>query len=289
MCNNGPIKISGKHILMLRRPQMAYGEDELINAKVKVSFKLKFLCWYFQQSLKYADSLIVQTNTMKQLVEQRYQVDCSIHVVGKAVSKRIKTSYGGNLGAGQISAIAGNKASKKFLYLTKYYPHKNIELACEAMLAARNAGHDVCLFLTLDPVESDDCQALLQDIDYGRYRGAVHNIGAVDLADIATVYEQVDAVFMPTLLESYSATFLEAMAYDKPLLVSDRTFAREICGDAAIYFDPLSIDSMVDSIEHLEVKEDLVTQMIEIGKEQFKKYDLTWNEIASNYIRILEN
>ena len=25
------------------------------------------------------------------------------------------------------------------------------------------------------------------------------------------------------------------------------------------------------------------------NKEQFKKYDLTWNEIASNYIRILEN
>ena len=53
---------------------------------------------------------------------------------------------------------------------------------------------------------------------------------------------------MPTLL-SHTRYFLEAM-YKKPLLVSDREFAREICGQAAIYFDPLSIDSMAQAVSN---------------------------------------
>ena len=60
-------------------------------------------------------------------------------------------------------------------------------------------------------------QGVSRDVYNGVYGDSVINIGTVDLASISTVYSFIDAVFMPTLLESYSATFLEAMAYDKPL------------------------------------------------------------------------
>ena len=70
MCNNGPIKTSSRHVLMLRRPQLAYRKSELLKAKVKPNYKIYFLKWYFQQSLKYCDVLIVQTQTMKNLVRE---------------------------------------------------------------------------------------------------------------------------------------------------------------------------------------------------------------------------
>ena len=107
------------------------------------------------------------------------------------------------------------------------------------------------------------------------------------LSEIESVYEAVDAVFMPTLLESYSATFLECMAYKKPLLVSDREFAREICGDAAIYFDPLSIDSMIDAISNFNPNSEISLGLVQKGIKQFDKFNIAWDELCKQYIKIL--
>ncbi|MOA18610.1 Glycosyl transferases group 1 [compost metagenome] len=58
----------------------------------------------------------------------------------------------------------------------------------------------------------------------------------------------MDAVIFPSLLECFSATPLEAMAMQKPLFASDRGFVRDVCGDFAWYFNPLSADSAADVI-----------------------------------------
>ena len=287
MCNNGPIKTSSRHVLMLRRPQLAYRKSELLKAKVKPNYKIYFLKWYFQQSLKYCDVLIVQTQTMKNLVRENYAVESPICIVGKSVSKKITTTKNKRIIYDQIGLLKENRASKKFLYLTKYYPHKNIELAAAAFYEAKKSGNDICLVLTLEPTESLQCKEFLRDVYNGVYGDSVINIGTVDLASISTVYSFIDAVFMPTLLESYSATFLEATAYDKPLFASDRQFTKEICGKAAIYFEPLSIKSMVNALKKIHNHDGVIDEVIELGKLQYQRHDITWESVAHQYLDIL--
>ena len=41
------------------------------------------------------------------------------------------------------------------------------------------------------------------------------------------------------------------MYMGKPILTSDLPFARTVCGDAAIYFNPLSAEDIVAKIENL--------------------------------------
>ncbi len=287
MCNNGPLRIHCDHIVMLRRPQFAYGYDDLSEANVGVSFKLKFLRWYFQKSLTHAKALVVQTDTMKNRVKNEYAINCPVHVVGKAVSQTIRTSDELDKKSRQQAMMSNNKTKWKLLYLTKYYPHKNIEGACDAINLARKKGEDVCLFLTLNPKESNACKKLIDEIENNRYGNGVKNLGTVDLADIPSIYNHCDAVFIPTLLESYSATFLEAMAYKKPLLTSDRAFAREICGNAAIYFEPLSVTSMLDAIQKLTSDGSLVQDVVSNAKTQYKTLSTTWNEIAEAYLDVL--
>lgn len=285
MCNNGPLWVPCRHVLMLRRPQLAYSDKELKEAKIKISLKLRFLRWYFQTLLRNVDALIVQTNLMKNLVESRYKIDIPQFIVGKNISQRFKTST-----EIQLSHFKNNhnrESPKIFLYLTQYYPHKNLELACDAMLKVYESGQNVRLWLTLSSSEGPACDRLIEEIRNGKYKKVVKNIGHVGLSEIESVYKAVDAVFMPTLLESYSATFLESMAYKKPLLVSDREFAREICGDAAIYFDPLSIDSMTDAISKFNPSSEISIGLIQKGIKQFDKFNVAWDELCKQYIKIL--
>ena len=51
-------------------------------------------------------------------------------------------------------------------------------------------------------------------------------------------------MILPTLLESFSATYIEAMFHGKTILTSDLDFARDVCGEAAFYFDPLNPQSI---------------------------------------------
>ena len=290
MCNNGPVKIwLCRHIVMIRRPQLVYPMQKYSEYKIKKSLKYKFLRWYLQKSLKHVDALILQTETMKKRALVAYDIKCPVYVIGKVVSDSIRT---GNLqeeiSGRQQKQIKHHHAGWKFLYLTKYYPHKNIEGACEAVCKARELGIDVVLFLTMSKKEGADCAALLKKVDIGMFSEAVVNIGPVDLADIASCYKNCDGVLMPSLLESYSATYLEAMAYERPQLVSDREFAREICGDAALYFDPLDVESIVKTIQDVTDKQDIRDRLIMEGKKQLAKFDSSWEGIARKYMSVLE-
>lgn len=67
----------------------------------------------------------------------------------------------------------------------------------------------------------------------------IRRSGQVPHGTLGKLYREADAVFLPSLLESFSATYVEAMHFGVPLVTSGRDFAREICGDAAEYVDPL--------------------------------------------------
>ena len=44
---------------------------------------------------------------------------------------------------------------------------------------------------------------------------------------------------MPTLLETSSATYYEAMLTNTPIVTTDLDFSHDACKDSALYYDPL--------------------------------------------------
>jgi glycosyltransferase involved in cell wall biosynthesis len=208
--------------------------------------------------------------------------------VGKTVSAPIATTKDHDYNSQQVIAMKSDDAHLSFLYLTKYYPHKNIEGACEAVAAAKAKGLSVSLTITLSRSEGLACATLMDRITSGEFGNAVINIGPVDLVNIASVYSQADAVLAPTLLESYSATFLEAMKYKKPILTSDRDFSREICGDAAQYFEPLNTASMMSAIQRLHDDCSMSVRLIENADRRLQNINKGWAEISEEYLHIFK-
>jgi glycosyltransferase involved in cell wall biosynthesis len=66
----------------------------------------------------------------------------------------------------------------------------------------------------------------------------VMNIGPVAASTLPSLYAQTDGLFFPSLNETFSASPLEAAFMRKPIVISDRPFARDLLSDRATYFDP---------------------------------------------------
>lgn len=71
----------------------------------------------------------------------------------------------------------------------------------------------------------------------------IENRGPVALADGPALYRGCDLSLAPSLLETSSAVYPEAMAMGHPIVTTDLAFARDACGPAALYYRPLDEDS----------------------------------------------
>lgn len=131
------------------------------------------------------------------------------------------------------------------LYLSAYYPHKNFENLSSA-ISILQAKRTECRFILSLPEK--DLEGLFEK----SRQEMIINKGPLAGDDIINAYEQADVVIMPSLLETFSANFPEAMYMQKPILCSDLPFARDICGDAALYFDPYNPEDIAEKIIQLK-------------------------------------
>ena len=79
----------------------------------------------------------------------------------------------------------------------------------------------------------------------GRY---FSTYGAVPNIKMKELYAINDFVLLPTLAEASTAVYPESFISQKVLLTSDIDFARELCGNAAVFFDPLSAHDIAEKI-----------------------------------------
>jgi glycosyltransferase involved in cell wall biosynthesis len=114
------------------------------------------------------------------------------------------------------------------------------------------------------------------------------NIGPISQKSCPSIYAQADALFAPTILETFSAAYPEAMKMRIPILTSDYSFTRDVCNDAALYFNPLDEKDIMIKIEELIKNNELKNKLIENGEKQLMKFE-TSSIKAKKYIQICEN
>lgn len=123
-----------------------------------------------------------------------------------------------------------------------YYSHKNIEIIFEAaQLLVERGCSNIKFLLTI----SADVFATLS----GRYPEAsklIDNYGPYNYSSALSVYEKADAVIMPSLLETFSTVYIEAMALGLPIFTPREEFAVDICGNYSIYYESQSVTSLLD-------------------------------------------
>lgn len=122
----------------------------------------------------------------------------------------------------------------------------------------------------------------------GEYKPYLILLGKTQISQCPFLYEQADAMFLPTLLECFSASYPEAMYMKCPILTSDLPFAHSLCGESAIYFDPLSPKDIAQKILRLAESNNLQASLKANGIERLKLFD-SFEERARKYIQVIEH
>jgi len=118
-------------------------------------------------------------------------------------------------------------------------------------------------------------------------RDSIEYIGKTDVSECPYLYEQADIMFMPTLLECFTATYPEAMRMEVPIVTTDLEFARGLCGEAASYYSALDAKAAAESIYKVATDKVYAHKLVVAGKEQLKKFD-NYEQRAEKLIKILE-
>ena len=113
-------------------------------------------------------------------------------------------------------------------------------------------------------------------------------LGRVSDEELVRLYNQATCFLFPSLYEGFGLPVIEAMKCGCPVLVSDIPVLREICGEAAIYFNPYHIEDIRNTIElFLKENDTLRPTIIAKGYENANRF--SWEETAKKIILLAQH
>lgn len=229
----------------------------------------RMMRWLYRRNLPRAKHFVVQTEIMRHdLIAAYPELEGRITVVPQPPPIWFKP--------GASSPTVNPSRPLELFYPAAGYDHKNHRLLGRMAAEGRPPEGFRRLVLTLQPEE-----ASVVDVDVPW----LHNVGRLSPDDCLDRYRQVDGLFFPSTAESYGLPLVEAMALGIPVVCSDLPFARWLCEDQGIYFDPQDPQGAWRAIEVL----------IERRRQGWRpdwsgplsKLPESWDDVAGAFLRLL--
>ncbi len=107
----------------------------------------------------------------------------------------------------------------------------------------------------------------------------IHLTGFVSHQQLLSLVGHADALIMPSLYEGFGLPPLEAMAAGVPVAVSRAASLPEVCGEAALYFDPLDVDDIAAKLAEIASSPATSQQLREHGRRRSLMFD--WGRCAN--------
>lgn len=157
-------------------------------------------------------------------------------------------------------------------------PRKNISRLVQAfhLLATQNRlGHT----LVLAGQDAFAADAIHRQVEALGLAGRVRATGYLPEEDLVALYNGADLFVYPSLYEGFGIPPLEAMACGVPVVAARSSSLPEVCGDAALYVDPLSSGEMAEGIRHVLENSAERAGLIDRGFTRASRF--SWQETAA--------
>jgi glycosyltransferase involved in cell wall biosynthesis len=129
----------------------------------------------------------------------------------------------------------GRERAEFLLYPANRWPHKNHDRLFESFVRLRPTHPELRLVLTGSGHEGKPVP------------DGVEVRGRVSPDELTELYDTAAALVFPSLYEGFGLPPLEAMASGCPVAAARAGSLPEVCGDAARYFDPGSVEEIVEA------------------------------------------
>jgi glycosyltransferase involved in cell wall biosynthesis len=275
LAGRAPIVNFGPTGPLVAREQLITIHDAGVRA-VASSYGWKFRAWYgalLPALVRRSKVVMTVSNFSREQIvrffgarSEQIRVTCEgwEHIVRVRADERILAKHG-LLRGGYVLSV-GSAA-----------PHKNVEVLARAM---RRLKPDEAQVVVVGAVN----ERVFADSG-SRLGGAVRHLGYVTDRELRALYAHAGAFVFPSLYEGFGLPPLEAMALDCPVICSNAASLPEVCGDAALYFDPHDDAALADGIRRLLSDEEERRLRIRLGRQRLERYG--WRKAARAYLSVI--
>ena len=273
-----------KQAVLIHKPQLVYPASQRSNEVLRRRMINLLIRWQVAFALQSTQVMFFQTPVMMARFKRTFGYNGRSEMMPNAVSFEVAESPVIH----QPETLQHIKTPIKLFVLTRYYAHKNLELIVECFDRFRGELQNFCCILTINRDQHPLAGKLLDDIRDKDLEDQVVNVGPISQQELGDYYTASEALLLPTLLESFTGTYLEAMKFDCPVITSDLDFARDICSDAAVYFDPRDAAALKDALLRFRAEPWLKEAMDEKGRAVITQYHRDRTQIADTDFRLLD-
>lgn len=236
----------------------------------------------YAASVHEARAVIAISAHVKACLVEHYAADPDkIHVVHHGLSRDFRR-------VGDIRKLQELKSCYQLerpfmLYPAATWPHKNhLRLLESFRLLIDQHGFDGDLILIGATKQEEP--VIRKAIETLGLSARVRRLGYLPEGDLPGLLSLARMLVFPSLFEGFGLPVVEAMACGCPVACAQATALREVAGGAAAYFDPVSVEDMVQVMIRVWEDESLRAQLSELGLLRAKQF--SWETTASQTLSV---
>ena len=233
-------------------------------------------------SMRKAQHVITVSDFCRNQIIERYRVrpEKVVAIPNAAGPAAMQLSYEG--ARRELTALGLDPQRRYVLAVGNLQPRKNLVRLIEAMRSVVAAGLDVDLVIA-GPEHYRAEEVLAAS------RGAAERVrftGYLSDHQLAACYSCASAFAFPSLFEGFGIPAIEAMAHGVPVVCSNTGALPEVCADAALYFDPVDVDSIANAIRQVMTDRHLHADLSRRGREREKQF--SWQKSAQRTLEVYQ-
>ena len=270
--NYGPLTAPNQVILLRNALSVAFVERR----PVKLAY------W----AMVYAGTLLSLLVSKRAITVSKYARAAASGGLLGLFSKRIRVIPHGVSGI-FLPPKKNAKREKFLLAVSDIYVQKNFKNLIYAVARIASDHSDVTLKIAGRPIDAEYFAELKNTVSEEKLDGKVEFLGQVHPQELVALYQRCGVFVFPSTVETFGNPLVEAMACGAPIACSNTAAMPEVAGDAAVFFDPLNIESMASAIGRFLNDGELCRELSRKAVDRAKKY--SWKKTAEQTLAVIKD
>lgn len=241
----------------------------------------RYLLWraLFKANVKRAARIIaVSEHVKKDIVREFPVVSDTVRVIANGVDRRFRPCAGTREFKDKYCLPA-----RYILFVGQTTANKNLRRAIDAVKLVRDRCNLDHRFIVAGLPGEDDA-ALKRYVSANHLQDAVRFIGYVADDDLPQLYANAELFLFPSITEGFGIPPLEAMRCGIPVVAARASCMPEVLGDAAIWVDPFSVESIAEGITSGLLDENARSGLVAKGLSRAEQF--SWEKMASETLKV---
>lgn len=269
---NVPLSYKGKFVVTIHDSIMHSSKGKNTSKQPFYKYYLKRIAYkkVFAHAIKKSEKIIVPSNYVKKQVGDKFRISGSkIVVCYEGVNKDFTK---------QNKQKTVKNKQKYLIYTGSAYPHKNLQLAVEAIVQLNESSQEKVNFKIVG-AKNKFMSDLETFVDKFGAADTVKFLGFIKDDKLNKLYGNAVGFIYPSIEEGFGLPGLEAMSSGTIVVASNIPVFKEIYDGAAVFFDPTERQSIVEALNKtVAMTTDERNRLLALSQKTAAKY--SWAEMT---------